>query len=677
MIHDGTCRHMNEIPEGWKTHEPDDWIYYPQQFVNISSSEMFVSIASVGGCCAPNRHKPAATIYRTDGHDYEETGNKIVGIAANPLRQTITVEGWYMKRFVDDHSMNLTLLPTIQVPDKQAVLYGIVMDRALIVTYQFLDANYQLIGNYSSGVLRNMIAIPDITLPKNTRRLLWFPRIPRMLLLHLCGFILTSVLQYMSMANFVLIPPVRFLCRQPSHPILMCIFVMIGSFIFSQAWNLINSQSSMFHEWLPRAAKIIGFYTTLVLFSLRAAIDLPTFVVSYARDLPFLIVNTLASIPTILANITVFVYFLLAARSTVEQSEESGCDDALDTSIVWSSRTSSVRLQPIESYNVHHFITFFLFASIPLPVKTSLALLVYCLMQLIPILLTQMVGVGGVVPTHICAWSPYLTQLQYHQDPMAFAIKSFMLMQIAVYIATLGAGGCKVIVTGFTGTLYFMVEVSLIGTAIAMAIELDKAREFVLRQVGYGVFFASFFIALIVQMIQKRITSIIFLENRKRFTLQHRTPILHYWYFMMFTSMTRALTSYILRTLKLILRYPLFSLRVDRNAETWSVRRGDGGFTAYCGMLLAEHEYNNPIVLVFVECLLKHINQSRNTRQLGRCRYHMSRSDSEQAECVDVTHETLLKTQHAVPCRNARSQRARTRWNLALTLINNPMVSMI
>lgn len=54
---------------------------------------------------------------------------------------------------------------------------------------------------------------------------------------------------------------------------------------------------------------------------------------------------------------------------------------------------------------------------------------------------------------------------------------------------------------------------------------------------------------------------------------------------MMLTSMTRALTSYIIRTLKLALRYPIFSLRVDRNAETWSVRRGDGGFVGYCGMV--------------------------------------------------------------------------------------------
>lgn len=64
---------------------------------------------------------------------------------------------------------------------------------------------------------------------------------------------------------------------------------------------------------------------------------------------------------------------------------------------------------------------------------------------------------------------------------------------------------------GFTGTMYFMVEVALIGTGIAMLIQLDHVRDFLLHRVGYGTFFASFFVALVVQMIQKRITGILFL----------------------------------------------------------------------------------------------------------------------------------------------------------------------
>lgn len=129
---------------------------------------------------------------------------------------------------------------------------------------------------------------------------------------------------------------------------------------------------------------------------------------------------------------------------------------------------------------------------------------------------------------------------------------------------------------GFTGTLYFMVEVCLIGTLITMLIQLDRVRDAIYNHINkVGIFFMSFFVAVIVQIIQKRVTNMVFVKAR--FSLQNRAPLLHYWYFMMFTSMTRALTSYILRSLKLLLRYPLFSLRVDRNAETWSVRRGDAG----------------------------------------------------------------------------------------------------
>lgn len=138
---------------------------------------------------------------------------------------------------------------------------------------------------------------------------------------------------------------------------------------------------------------------------------------------------------------------------------------------------------------------------------------------------------------------------------------------------------------GFTGTLYFMIEISLIGTFITMLIQMDRFREALFHRVGYGVFFASLFIAFIVQLLQKIITNLIFVESRTRFSIQHRAPFLHYWYFMMLTSMTRALTSCIIRTLKLILRYPLFSVRVDRNAETWSVRRGDGGIVDHIMIL--------------------------------------------------------------------------------------------
>ncbi|CDS04609.1 hypothetical protein LRAMOSA07213 [Lichtheimia ramosa] len=782
----------------------DDWVYYPEQAVNISMSEAVVHIVMAGGCCAPNRMKPTGRIYQDYGESFGDNGTKIVGIADAPLIQTIAVEGTYMRHLTDDHAMNLTLLASVNMADKQAVLYGAAFDRAGLITYKYMDAERRFLGNHSTDVLRNSVAIPDVTLPRHTRFIeisiygsrtnpLCFTYIyaglyvdrKQATITRICSK-LTSTLQYTALGNFVLIPacfavmawtmstfefppPVRFLCRQPTPIMTLCVFMMMGSFIFNQAWNLINSQSVIFDEWLPRAVKVIelfisfflyavyfypvflcysasyrsrlanvlGVYVVLVLFSLRVVIDLPSYVVTYARDVQYLVFNVIAAVPAILAYAAVLGFFVVRSftfRSCdtcriisleVTDTEEQYVrrlfvphDFKIARTIkpTWWRRIWLLisRQQKLKRQRIFRMATVrWLFGTkeivrIPLVVKVALTLLIYCLAQLIPILLTQMIGVGGVVPTHICAWSPYLAQFQYHPDPMHFAVKSFMLMQIAAYFATVGAvcmiyafgilrrvtkdlvrlrrgdygifkgkkdndididdairflGVC--VGFGFTGTMYFMVEVALIGTGIAMLIQLDHVRDFLLHRVGYGTFFASFFVALVVQMIQKRITGILFLKNGSRFSLQNRAPFLHYWYFMMLTSMTRALTSYIIRTLKLALRYPIFSLRVDRNAETWSVRRGDGGFVGYCGMLLAEHEYNNPVLLVFIECLLPHIHPKRPYRY---CNAHDPMK--QQDDSIYESDKVILVSSS----RHVKAIRARTRWFLAYTLIHNPMI---
>ncbi|KAG1065709.1 hypothetical protein G6F42_026781 [Rhizopus arrhizus] len=93
----------------------------------------------------------------------------------------------------------------------------------------------------------------------------------------------------------------------------------IGSYISNQAWNLINSQSSIFHEWLPRAAKMVGksrlanflgAWSTCTLFGLRFSLDLPSYVITYARSIPFLAINLLAAVPTFVAYCIVLVFFV-------------------------------------------------------------------------------------------------------------------------------------------------------------------------------------------------------------------------------------------------------------------------------------------------------------------------------------------------------------------------------
>ncbi|KAI8991022.1 hypothetical protein BDF20DRAFT_949616 [Mycotypha africana] len=683
MFEDGVCKQINQLNDtGWKTPEDNDWVYYPQQYVNVSMTEAVVSFAFVGGCCAPNRYKDTGFLYKDDGSTYAQTGNKIVAIADRPLSQNITVTGWYMKKFVDDHAMNLTVIPSIHHPDKQSIMFEIVaFDRAMMVNYQFFDYQDKLIGKHSSGVMRNKLTIPDITLPRYTRRIVKI--VLQSYNYVQFNFMAQELILCASHIYMLVFTPVRFLSRTPSHKVLMCIIIMLGSFIFNQAWNMINSQSSMFHDWLPRAVKIIGILTTCTLFGLRLSLDLPSYVITYARSLPFLIINVLAAIPTAIAYCIVLLYFI-TRYITFQPLAWFMLSD-----ILWKKDFYRLLVKPMyikkflrRLFGLHEFVR------IPFAIKTSITLLLYCLAQLIPLLLTQMIGVGGIVPVYICSWSPYLSQFQYHPQPMEFAIKTFLLMQIAVYISALGAGGC------FTGTLYFMLEISFIGTLITLLIQLDRLRDVIFQRVGYGVYFTSFLIAFLVQMVQKRITNLIFIENRTRFNIHHRAPFLHYWYFMMLTSMTRALTSYILRTLKLLFRYPLFSLRVDRNAETWSVRRGDGGFTAYCGMLLAEHYYNNPVVLVFLECLLDSIDHSVVRKLLGKdskMRYCYSHKNIKEKRKQDLERQCYTPSKGILmPSSSATSKalgvkgkdltpnkRARFRWFLAYTMINNPGVGIL
>lgn len=53
--------------------------------------------------------------------------------------------------------------------DKQAVLYGAAFDRAGLITYKYMDAERQFLGNHSTDILRNSVAVPDVTLPRYTR----------------------------------------------------------------------------------------------------------------------------------------------------------------------------------------------------------------------------------------------------------------------------------------------------------------------------------------------------------------------------------------------------------------------------------------------------------------------------------------------------------------------------
>lgn len=81
------------------------WVRCLRKFESKRVIENDGSLSVAGGCCAPNRLKPAGRIYQDYGENYRDDGTKIVGIADTPLIQTIAVEGAYMRHLTDDHAM--------------------------------------------------------------------------------------------------------------------------------------------------------------------------------------------------------------------------------------------------------------------------------------------------------------------------------------------------------------------------------------------------------------------------------------------------------------------------------------------------------------------------------------------------------------------------------------------
>lgn len=96
--------------------------------------------------------------------------------------------------------------------------------------------------------------------------------------------------------------------------------------------------------------------------------------------------------------------------------------------------------------------------------------------------------------------------------------------------------------------------------------------------------------------------------------------------------------------------------------------------------LLAEHEYNNPVILVFVECLLDSVDTFTANRLLGRnlelklCRSHLKKHRTMTKKDIEC-YATDTKDDAGNKKRVVSQKRALTRWFLLYTLIRNPMVS--
>ncbi|RUS17635.1 retinol binding protein receptor-domain-containing protein [Endogone sp. FLAS-F59071] len=364
---------------------------------------------------------------------------------------------------------------------------------------------------------------------------------------------------------------------------------------------------------------------------------------------------------------------------------------------------------------------------IPLVLIASLWILVLVLYQLALYFVILFLKFDGLATQYVCYAAPILTGLNAISsgsldDELNVANSIYTAMQCVMWIGGFGSGVVTIIYSmgilrrftkdirrirrgdysifqgkknnssklddslrfmgsvvgfGFQGTFIFIIEILIIGFAITLIAEIDAIRNSLANWLANSFFFISIVVSIVFRMIQTQITQQVFVASGSRFDLRFREPFYHYAWFMMIASFASGMTSFFVRAIKLILRFTFFSIRIDRNIETWAVRKGDGGFSAWLGFLLVEHNFNNPIMIVFLEHLSGHYrfnlkNGIQSKDQLEGT--YLSKTYVGDTEKWLPTPSSELDKQIGKTDKSVLRKRARTRWFLAVTLINNPLL---
>ncbi len=135
---------------------------------------------------------------------------------------------------------------------------------------------------------------------------------------------------------------------------------------------------------------------------------------------------------------------------------------------------------------------------------------------------------------------------------------------------------------------------------------------------------------------------------------------------MVFQNAVVGLASAFLRVIYAILFGVLLLFRLDRVVLMKGFENFDKGHKSYIGFLYLEHTLNNPILLLFMELLLK----GRHQRMLQKDDLRKDNLPANQSEerlgavVPEVKHECLPRCSH----------RACNRWKVCYTLLRNPVL---
>ncbi|XP_077201635.1 stimulated by retinoic acid gene 6 protein-like isoform X2 [Paroedura picta] len=176
----------------------------------------------------------------------------------------------------------------------------------------------------------------------------------------------------------------------------------------------------------------------------------------------------------------------------------------------------------------------------------------------------------------------------------------------------------------------------------------------------WGMVILTFFLVLLIKRLMLLMASRFFLQpkispedKQKPLALDNRKAYQNFTYFLFFYTVVVGLISCLMRLLRSIVLGTWLIGRIDRPVMPKGYEACDMGFKTWVGMLLMDHYHTNPSLLYFCHILV--------TRH----------REKELQKAIPVAGTELTGTDCRV------SARARTRWLLLYTLLNNPSLTKL
>ncbi|KAL8202864.1 UNVERIFIED_CONTAM: hypothetical protein K2H54_027590 [Gekko kuhli] len=176
----------------------------------------------------------------------------------------------------------------------------------------------------------------------------------------------------------------------------------------------------------------------------------------------------------------------------------------------------------------------------------------------------------------------------------------------------------------------------------------------------WGMVILTFVLVMLIKRLQVLMAARFFLqpkispEDKQRpLALDNRKTFQNFTYFLFFYTVVVGLVSCLMRLLRSIAVGAWLIGRIDRTVMPRGYEACDMGFKTWVGMLLMDHYHTNPSLLYFCHILL------------------MKKREKEPQRATYIPGNELRGTAYRV------SARARTRWLLLYTLLNNPSLTKL